>query len=132
YRLETRVFVLDTPPRGLDVAFYSILHMRAPGLEHTAATEPSSVRLELARVSLQGHLTAAADVNLAIPLDGPSTLECGAFIDVPDGRINLKNSWEVSAGTRPAQVWRFAGSEIINNTRCLRLEAVQQSDDWNR
>src|SRR5438552_2456793 len=46
YRLETRVFVLDTPPRGLDVAFYSILHMRAPGLEHTAATEPSSVRLE--------------------------------------------------------------------------------------
>src|SRR5216117_3992855 len=44
YRLESRVFVLDTPPRGLDVALQTVLKLRGPRSQNSNEQEPSSVR----------------------------------------------------------------------------------------
>jgi peroxiredoxin len=131
YRLESRVFVLDTPPRGLEVALQTILRLRAPRSEHGEEPEPSSVRLELARVDLQGRITANSGGALSIPLDGPATVERGAFLEVPSGRLGPKQSWEILDANRPAQRWRVVGTELVNGTGCLKLEGVQQSEDWD-
>src|SRR5205807_9053268 len=78
YRLESRVFVLETPSQGSDVALLTSLKFqeartREPGA--AAGPEPWSVRLELARVDLQGKVASAAGAPLAVPLEGPATVE---------------------------------------------------------
>ena len=131
FALENRVFVLDTPPRGLEVALQTILKLRMERTERSDEPEPSSVRLELAQVDLQGQVTAAPGVTLTVPLDGPATVECGAFIEVPRGRIGLKQSWEVLEPNRPARAWKVLGLETVNGTSCVKLEGLQQSEDWD-
>jgi hypothetical protein len=136
YRIETRVFVLDTPPRGADVVLLTVLKHRdpaanAPGAPAAAEAAVGSVRLERAFVDLQGRLTARG-VNLTVPLDGPPLLECGAFLEAPAGRVGLEQTWEVAEAGRPLQVWRNSGTEMVGSTACLRLAGVQQSADWDR
>jgi hypothetical protein len=131
YRLESRVFVLDTPPRGLDVALQTILKLRTPRAERGNEPEPISVRLELAHVDLQGRITSPAGVALAVPWDGPATIECGTFVEVPNGRVGLKQSWETLEANRPARRWKVLGMEMVSGTTCLKLEGLQQSDDWD-
>jgi hypothetical protein len=131
YRLESRVFVLDTPPRSLEVALQTILKLRMARGERGDEPEPSSVRLELAHVDLQGRITADPGIALAAPLEGPATVECGAFVEVPRGRVGLKQVWEVLEPNRPARGWRVLGVEIVNGTSCLKLEGLQQSEDWD-
>ena len=61
FRIESRVFVLDTPPQGADVAFLTILKKRETPSGAPAVVGPppaESVRLELARVDSQGGVTA--------------------------------------------------------------------------
>jgi hypothetical protein len=132
YRLESRVFVLETPPRGIDVALHTVLKLRTPRADNSNEPEPSSVRLELAHVDLQGRVTADHGVALSVPLDGPASVECGTFVEVPSGRITLKQSWEVLEANRPARRWRVLGTEMVNGTSCLKLEGLQQSEDWDR
>jgi peroxiredoxin len=131
YALENRVFVLDTLPRGLEIAFQTILKLRATHTEGSDEPEPSSVRLELAQVDLQGRVTAAPGVALAVPLDGPATVECGAFIEVPRGRIGRKQNWEVLEPNRPGRRWKVLGVETVSGTSCVKLEGLQQSEDWD-
>src|SRR5712692_9299332 len=95
YRLENRIFVLDTHPRSTDVALHTVLKLRTPRSEHGNEPEPSSIRLELVRVDLQGRVTADPGVGLSVPEDGPATVECGAFVEIPGGPLSLKQSWEV-------------------------------------
>lgn len=130
YKLESRVFVLETPSRGLDVAVYTVL--RHAGQTEREAGIPSSVRLELAHVNLQGRGIPEGDATLQLPLDALATLECGAFVEVPKGRVSQGQSWEVADPGRPAQTWRLIGSEVINGTSCLKLVGRQQSDDWDQ
>jgi peroxiredoxin len=132
YRLENRVMILDASARGFDVAFYTLLRQRPARLEHKLDTPPSSVRLEVARLGPQGRLSADPAALLTVPLDGPATSECGMFVESPGGRITLKQTWEVTEENRPVRVWKFLGTEVVNSTSCLKLEGLQQSEDWDQ
>src|SRR5207237_879543 len=46
-------------------------------------------------------------------------------------RLNLNETWNVAEAGRPPQTWKLLGTEVVNNTRCLRLQGLQQSDDWD-
>jgi peroxiredoxin len=132
YRLESRIFVLDTPPRGLEVALQTLLKVHTGHSERGEDAEAGSVRLEVVRVDLQGRLMADPGVALAVPLDGPTTVEYGAFVEVPGGRVGLKQTWEVLEANWPARKWKVVGLETVNGTGCLKLEGLQQSEDWDR
>ena len=134
FRIESRVFVLETPAQGADVAFLTILKSRDPQSNAPAGGEPTaeSVRLELAHVDAQGGVKADPGVALAAPLEGPPTLECGAFAVVPDGRVAADATWETAEEGRPMRTWRVLGAEQIDGERCVKLEGVQKSDDWDK
>ena len=131
YRIETRVFVLGTPPRGVEVALLTVLKHRpssdGPGVGETA---PSSVRLERAHVDLQGRIAAGPGVNLAVPLDGAPTLECGIFIALPGGRVRAGQEWSAVEGDRPPLVWHVGGMELVGGNSCIKLVGEQKSGDW--
>lgn len=134
YRIETRIFVLDTPPRGADVAILTMLKHRnaRPQSANSDSPTAASVRLERARVDLQGKVIPAPGVSLAVPLDGPPTIECGAFVEFSRGRIGPDEPWDVIEDGRPPRTWRVAGSDMVNGTSCLKLVGVQQSEAWDR
>jgi peroxiredoxin len=141
YRLETRILVLETPPQGADLAVLTVLKHRPlsggtpvpPGQPAIGGdASPVSVRLERAHVDLQGKITADPSVNLLVPLDRAPTLECGAFIALPGGRIHVGQEWVVSEGDRPPLTWRADGTEMVAGTSCIKLIGEQKSDDWDR
>jgi peroxiredoxin len=129
YRLETTVFILDTPPGGYNAALVTVLEMRALS-QRVQVVTPCSVRLELARVNLQGQVSGAETDTLLVPLDGPPTIECGAFVPAPRNRVG-RDPWEVAEPGRPPRFWQVVGTERINTTTCVKLEGRQQSEDWD-
>src|SRR5436190_16745975 len=131
-RLESRVFVLDTTPKGADLAFFTVLRQAGPRTDRGETPAVTSVRLELARVDMQGRLTADPGVSLAVPVDGPPSIECGAFVEAPRGMVSPNRTWEAAEEGRTPRSWRVAGSDIINGTRCAKLVGAQQSEDWDR
>jgi peroxiredoxin len=133
YRMETRVFVLETEPKEVDLAVFTILRHRdsRPGASVAPDSAISSARLERARLDLRGHLKAEKS-SLAVPLEGPPLIECGIFLEVPGGRIGPDKTWEVAEPGRPTQVWRNTGSEMVNTYLCYKLVGEQKSEDWDR
>jgi len=135
YRLENRVFVLDTPPMGTDVALLTVLRPRDSrvGLPAGVSGEPTiaSARLEIVRVDLQGRVRSDAIANCLAPLDGPPTLECGAFVEVPGSRA-LDSGWTVAEPGRSPLSWRSAGNDMVNGTSCVKLVGEQQSENWDK
>src|SRR5438128_9734172 len=105
YRLETNVFVMESTPRHWDVGIMTVLSLRSfrnPGQREAAdAAYPSSVRLELAEVDRLGRLRGKKGASLALPLDGPPTIECGGFVEFPPTRITRLQPWPVSDPGRP-------------------------------
>jgi peroxiredoxin len=71
-----------------------------------------------------------AGISFAVPLDGPATVECGAFVEFPDERVRIGRSWEVIEDGRPIRIWKLTGLDTINGSRCLVLEGSQESEDW--
>jgi peroxiredoxin len=134
YRLETRLFVLDTPPKGAEVALLTILKHRpsAGGPSISNDTTPTSIRLERARVDLQGKLTAETEGNLLVPLDGAPTLEPAAFVALPGGRVSVSQEWLAVEGDRPPITWRVTGTDMVAGNSCIKLVGEQKSDDWDR
>jgi peroxiredoxin len=132
YRLENRLFVLEAPARGPEVAFLTLLRGQHAAPANGDEPAAASVRLEVVRVDLQGRVAPTSPRSLAVPLEGPPTIECGAFVETPPGRLRPQQTWETSEEGRPARTWRVAGSEAVNATSCLKLVGVQQSDDWDR
>jgi peroxiredoxin len=130
YRLENRVFVLDSPARGLDVAILTVLKLKSAQPVRGEEAAPSSVRLELARVDLQGKLTADPGVSLTLPVNGPATLEPGVFLEIPRGRVRGEETWDITETGRPPCTWKAVGTEVIAGTNCIKLDGSQQSDDW--
>src|SRR5262249_48935309 len=63
-RFESRLFVLDAPARGAEVAFLTVFKPRE---QQANTATPISVRLERATVDLQGKLTPAAGVSSSVP-----------------------------------------------------------------
>jgi peroxiredoxin len=131
-KVETRVFVLDVMPQGTDVAFMTVCKGQPARPEGKIEADPTAVRLETARVDPQGRIKHGAGVSLAVPLDGPPTVECGVFVDAPRGRIQPEQTWETADGDRPPRSWTVAGFENMGGVRCLKLIGTQQSDDWER
>ncbi|MBV9122436.1 MAG: hypothetical protein JO112_03610, partial [Planctomycetes bacterium] len=138
YGLESRVLVLETQAAGARLSLLTTLKQREPGPARPEApnsaegSEISSVRLELARLDLQGHLTSETGRSLAVALEGPATVETGAFVPFPNNRVGGDQPWEVNEEGRPPWTWRAAGTEPVNGLPCLKLVGVQQSPDWDR
>ena len=132
FRVETRLFVLDTQAKGVEAAVMTILKPRdnRPAPPGAADTGIYSVRLEHVRIDTQGKLTPDTGVSLSLPLDGVPFLECGAFVEVPRGRLSVDQTWQVAEDNRPPRTWRVAGTEQANGVSCLKLVGTQQSDDW--
>lgn len=142
YRLEGRIFVLDVSPSGSDVALLTTLKpMQAepPGMRAFPSPETKadpiaavSVRLELARVSPLGRIGAEPAELLIVSLEGPPTVECGMFVEMPGGRERFEQSWQVSEVGRPLRVWTLAGTETVLGIPCIKVVGAQQSLDWER
>ncbi|HEY7310503.1 MAG TPA: redoxin domain-containing protein [Gemmataceae bacterium] len=134
YRLETRIFVFDTPPKGAEVALLTTLKHRPSSGSPSISSDmtPSSVRLERAKVDLQGNLKADAGVNLMVPLDGAPTLEAAAFVALPGGRVSVGQEWLAVEGDRPPILWRATGTDMAGGNSCIKLVGEQKSDDWDR
>jgi peroxiredoxin len=137
FRIENRLFVLDTPPKGAEVAVLTVLRPRdarpkaaAPAV--TADASAWSARLEIVRVDLQGKVLADPGVSLLAPVDGPPTLECGLFVELPAGRLRADKTWETPEEGRPARSWRVAGTDVVNGVSCVKLVAGQKSEDWDQ
>jgi peroxiredoxin len=131
YSLRGVVFVLDTTPRGAEVAFLTVLRPRNAG-GRTEDAPPSSARLEVVRVGPQGRVSADAAGLLAVPFEGPPTVEVGAFVEVPKTGVSKDKTWSVEEDGRPARKWTAVGTEVVNGTACVKLVGVQQSDDWEQ
>jgi peroxiredoxin len=136
YRFESRVLVLETPPTGAEVAFLTVLKVRTPetpgGRSGADASSVYSVRLELGQVDLQGRVKGDGAGTLALALDGPPLVECGAFVEAPRQRVAVDQSWEVNDDGRPLRTWKVLGAELLNGANCVKLLGQQQSDDWDR
>jgi hypothetical protein len=130
YLVRGALFVLDATPRGSEAAFLTALRLRNGGRLEEAA--PSSARLEVVRIDPQGRISAGPGGSLAIPLEGPPTIEVGALVEVPKQAIGVGRSWYIEEDGRPVHRWTIAGTEPVNGTTCVKLVGVQQSDDWDR
>lgn len=132
YRLEARAFVLDMNAKGAEVAFQTTWRQKPLRPERGPEAEPSSVRLELAHMDLRGRLEPIGKTSLLAPLEGPPTVECGAFVEVPNARLRVGRTWEATEAGRELRGWSVAGTEVINGTTCVKLVGLQQSSDWDR
>lgn len=132
YRLETRVFVLDLIANGSEVAFFTTWKQKPLRPERGPEAEPSSVRLERAHMDLRGRVEPAGKAPLLASLEGPPTIECGAFVEVPNTRVRVGRTWETAEAGREPRTWRVAGTETINGTSCVKLVGLQQSADWDK
>jgi peroxiredoxin len=128
YRVETRVFVLDAAAKETELAFFTVLKNK----DAKSAEPAASMRLERVRVDPTGKVSADAAVSLSVPLAGVPTAECGIFVEVPVGRRQGDETWEVAEDGRPARTWQIAGSEKVGGTTCIKVVGVQQGDDWDR
>jgi peroxiredoxin len=132
YHLDTTMFVLEARRGRWDVAFMTSLSLREPSRESKISPkeQPMSVRLELATLDEQGHLSGT--VPLAIPISGPPTLECGIVVETKIARLGRDQFWEINEEGRPPRTWQVAGPESCNGITCVKLIGNQQSDDWDR
>lgn len=131
YRLENRVLVLDASPQSSEAAVLTVLRHRNPqGGGSDGAL--SSVRVEVIQIDPQGRIKADPGVSLTVPLEGPPTIDCGIFVEVPRQRVGPDQTWETVEDGRPLWTWLVAGTDLVNATSCVKLVGTQQSDEWER
>jgi peroxiredoxin len=131
-KLETRVFIMDATPRGLDAAILSIVRdQRARTVAGSEAAEPVSLRLEVISISPKGKVTTPSGAPLMVPLEGAAPIEASAFVELPRVALRSGDMWETVESGRPARSWKVAGTETVTGTSCIKLVGVQQSDDWD-
>ena len=135
--LQHRVFVLDKNSQGAELALLTTLKQRSDRSGRSPSAidssgDPGTVRLEVVRANAEGRLTTTSGAPLVMPLLGPATAECGSLIEVPNRRFRIGQSWVVAEDGRPPRTWTLSGVEAINDTSCVKLTGVQQSEDWDR
>jgi peroxiredoxin len=131
YRLEANVLVLDAGVKDWQVAIMTALSLQDARKSLDKKEGPVSVRLEIAKIDLQGRAYGSDKKLLEIPLKGPPTLESGFFVPAPIIKVGRNSSWDVSEVGRPTQRWQIAGTESCNGITCIKVLGVQQSSDWN-
>src|SRR5262249_49427333 len=124
YAIESRAFVLDSDAKGSELALLTVLRSRTPRGLTGQPPEPSSVRLIQIKLDPAGRRSPP----VRIPVDGPPTVECGQFIEMPR---TARDSWDAEEPGRPPQSWPVVGTEMRNGLRCIQLRGLQQSDDWD-
>lgn len=129
FRIEARLLVLDAQPRHTDLAAMTIFKDRGPTATGATAT---AVRLEKVRVDGTGQVQSLTAGGLAVPIDGPPSLEVGMFVPLPGGRLKPNQGWESRPPGEPARAWQVAGAEAVLAQNCLKLVGIQVSDEWER
>ncbi len=132
FRLETNLLVIDAGLKDWQVAVMTSLSLQDARQFADKKDGPTSVRLELARIDLQGRARSADKKLLEIPLAGPPTLESGFLAPVPFIKVGRNSTWEVGEKGQPAQRWQVAGAEVCAGVTCVKLVGIQQSDDWDK
>ncbi len=133
YRFEARYFVLDARPRGAHLAALTLLQTKKPaGVAAPGTPSASAVRLERVWLELSGRVASDTPGALTVPLDGPPSLEVGAFVEAPRTRQAAQQGWEINEPGQPLRSWRIAGVETLAGQSCIKLAGVQQSADWDR
>ena len=133
YRLETNLLVLDSKAKEWQAAFLTVLSQqdpRQPPAKQFAG--PMSVRLEFAGIDFQGRCRLGNKKLLEIPLEGMPTLENGFLVLAPMAKVGRNFTWQVEEAGRPVQNWEIPGVEACRGVRCIKVLAVQQSEDWDR
>jgi peroxiredoxin len=133
FAVDTTVLVLDAADQQFTLAFLTVVSPRnAPNPRDPAnnTPPPSSVRLEVLPLSRQGLLKPAQPGALTVPLEGPPTIECSFFREMPRGRVAVNSSWDANEEGRTPWTWRVDGAETVNSVWCVRVVGVQQSADW--
>jgi peroxiredoxin len=134
YRLETRLFALESKKQHTEVAIMTALSEqdgRPTPAGTPAAFGPASVRCELVRFDNQGRLRTLDNKAVSIPIQGPATLESGFLAEVPLTPVRKNEMWDVHEEGRPARTWQVAGTEACAGVTCIKLMASQQSNDWD-
>jgi len=143
YDVETWAFTVDVMEASADVALLTSITLR-PDLK--ALPRPASiVRLELCRVDPTGKMLLLPLDSLSLPpnrrkpvalplmaMGGLPTFETSLFIGLPTGNLRLGQTWSVPEEHRPALVYRIDGVDSVRGSRCFKVAAVQQTDDWDR
>ncbi len=145
YSLETIFFVLNNTDKRDDAVLQTALTVREANddVDNTNSRPPGSVRLVAVQVDKRGRLYARdrkTEQMLSIPLTEPALLESGAFFELPVVSLNLGSYWPEFEEGRPIRNWRLwrdsrgrgQAVEQLNGTRCLKLQASQQSADWDQ
>lgn len=141
YSLETIFLVQTTNGNRSEAVLQTTLSVQQPN--DNATRPPGSVRLVAVQVDQRGRLYGKGDrqteAMLSIPLTEPALLESGAFFEMPMVPVNMGSYWEDFEEGRPIRGWRLwrdakgrgSAVEQLNGTRCVKLQASQQSADWD-
>jgi hypothetical protein len=132
YRLEARLFVLDSARQTTEVAILTALTDMDNRPSPDTKPVPASVRCELARLDNQGRLRSLDNRALTLPVYGPATLEFGFLAEVPLTPVRKNEQWDVREEGRPIRTWQAVGTETCAGVTCVKLVAVQQSNDWDQ
>lgn len=132
YRMESRALILETRKQEADVVFLTMWKSKPANPDPKADPEVNSVQLEKGGVDANGRVSANGGSWLSVPLDGPPTIETGAFVEVPRGPVQVEQFWDVPDGGRPPYRWQVVGFETVGGGRCVKLAGTQQSDDWDK
>ncbi len=141
YDVETWAFAVDVTDAGADVAVFTTITLR-PDLKATPKPMPI-VRLELCRVDSTGKLSLLPLDSLSLPsnqrkpaalplmaMEGLPTFETSLFISLPAEKLRLGQTWSVPEEQRPPLIYRIEGVDSVRGSRCFKVGAVQQTDDW--
>lgn len=129
WRVEATALVLEGSAKHWDLALLTVVRQKSQEGEPRRA--PSSVRLEFAKVDHQGRLKGTNLPNLP-SLTGPATIECGWFVEAPLTRVGRNSFWEVAEEGQLPRTWQILGTESCGGVSCIKLQAQQQSEDWDR
>lgn len=132
YRLEANVLVLDAGVKDWHVAVMTTLNLQEARQLSDKKVGPASVRLDLAKIDLQGRVRNHDKKLVELSLNGPPTFETGFIAPTPLGKVGRNSSWEVGEEGQPPQRWQVAGTEVCAGVTCVKLIGSQQSADWDK
>ncbi len=155
YRLDVRVFVLDSSADGCDCAVMTVLTPKADDAVTSAVAVVSganpagdgapAVRLDLVRVDSRGQatllipdgklpLTFDAKTTTAapplLPTDAPASVELGIFLPLPITAAHVGDTWDIAEANRPPAVWAAKQTAVWNGRRVAEVTGLQQTDGY--
>ncbi|MSQ96838.1 MAG: redoxin domain-containing protein [Gemmataceae bacterium] len=131
YRLDASVLILDAGVKDWQAAIMTTLSLQEARQPNDKKDGPASVRLEMARIDVQGRVRSGAKKLLEIPLKTPPTLEIGFLVPAPNLRVGRNSSWDLGDDKSPAHRWQVVGTEGFGGVTCIKVAGLQQSLDWD-